>query len=340
MEVTVRVDVVADQDSPERTVNRIISEHEDSNIVLKQLHRQIPLRTNRELDLEEVKKWARDDEADFLIVVTEIPRRSGGKPTISAIYVDEALAIISMPAFGVVRRRAKLEKVLLGSINILSRGGVGAEIQSDLRPFRVSQLERAEGPVIISAPWWVPGRSVLVLGMVMMNEPLKTLPKMTGALAAAAATGAFGIFYSTIWEMADALPSWRLGLITATVVLLMSAWLVISNGLWGRGKRNGSVTEAAMYNAAVIVTLIMSVSLLYVVLFIGILLTGLVVIEAGYMADTLGEEVRFTNYVDIAWLAASMGTVAGSLGSNFDNEADIRRLTHGRREALRMHEED
>ena len=46
------------------------------------------------------------------------------------------------------------------------------------------------------------------------------------------------------------------------------------------------------------------------------------------------------NYVDIAWLAASMGTVAGSLGSNFDSEADIRRLTQGRREALRMNDED
>lgn len=336
----VRVDIVADQGSPERGVAAIIAGHKDSDLELKQLHRQIPLRTNGELDLQGVKEWARDDEADFLIIVTEIPRRAGGQPTISSIHIDEDLAVISMPALGVFRARAKLEKVLKGSIEILKVSGVDAQTQAALRPFRVEQAEHPEYPVIITAPSWVAGRILLVMGMVAINEPLKTLPKMTGALAAAAATGAFGIFYSTIWQMADALPAWRLGLITVTVILLMSVWLITSNRLWEQNRRYGSLTEAAMYNASVVLSILMSVSLLYIALFAGIFLTGLVVIEAGYMEAVIGEEVTYMNYVDIAWLAASMGTVAGSLGSNFDSEADIRRLTQGRREALRMNDED
>ena len=336
----VRVDIVADQGSPERGVAAIIAGHKDSDLELKQLHRQIPLRTNGELDLQGVKEWARDDEADFLIIVTEIPRRAGGQPTISSIHIDEDLAVISMPALGVFRARAKLEKVLKGSIEILKASGVDAQTQAALRPFRVEQAEHPEYPVIITAPSWVPGRILLVMGMVAINEPLKTLPKMTGALAAAAATGAFGIFYSTIWQMADALPAWRLGLITVTVILLMSVWLITSNRLWEQNRRYGSLTEAAMYNASVVLSILMSVSLLYIALFAGIFLTGLVVIEAGYMEAVIGEEVTYMNYVDIAWLAASMGTVAGSLGSNFDSEADIRRLTQGRREALRMNDQD
>jgi len=331
-----RVDVVADQGHPERALAAIIADHDDPDIELKQLHRQIPLRPNGELDLEGVRSWARDDEAHFLIIITEIPRRSGGTPTIASIYLDEDLAIISMPALGVLRKKARLKKTLLGSIDILARGGARSEIRSQLSPFRVDSATTPDTMVAIRAPRWVPGRIVLVFGMVAMNEPMKTLPKMTGALAAAAAASAFGIFYSTIWQMAGALPEWRLGLITVTVILLMTVWLMASNGLWDRGRRHGSITEAAMYNASAVATLLMSVTLLYVTLFVGIFLTGLVVIEAGYMESVIGRGVTYWNYIEIAWLSASMGTVAGSLGSNFDDEDDIQRLTHGRREALRM----
>lgn len=35
-------------------------------------------------------------------------------------------------------------------------------------------------------------------------------PQLSSVLAAASATGAFGIFYSSIWQMSDALSWWRL----------------------------------------------------------------------------------------------------------------------------------
>src|SRR5699024_5490588 len=153
-----------------RGVASIIAGHKDSDLELKQLHRQIPLRTNGELDLQGVKEWVRADEADLLIIVTEIPRRAGGQPTICSINIHEDLAVISMPALGDFRARAKLEKVLKGSIEILKASGVDAQTQAALRPFRVEQAEHPEYPVIITAPSWVPGRILLVMGMVAINE--------------------------------------------------------------------------------------------------------------------------------------------------------------------------
>src|SRR5690606_26889291 len=52
-----------------------------------------------------------------------------------------------------------------------------------------------------------------VLGMVMTNAPWATVRKLSSALAAASAAGAFGIFYSSIWQMAAALSTPRLLLI-------------------------------------------------------------------------------------------------------------------------------
>lgn len=45
-------------------------------------------------------------------------------------------------------------------------------------------------------------------------------------------------------------------------------------------------------------------------------------------------------YLDIAWLSAAMGVVAGALGSSFDNDTDLRNLTHGQRERQRMFTEE
>ena len=75
---------------------------------------------------------------------------------------------------------------------------------------------------------------------------------------------------------------------------------------------------------------------LYAGLVVLILLAGLVVIDPEFMAATLGTgEVGFTNYLDIAWMSAAMGVVAGALGSSFDSQTDLRRLTHGQRERQR-----
>ncbi|WP_182353742.1 hypothetical protein [Flaviflexus huanghaiensis] len=334
-----KVDVVADYGPPERTVSKILKESDFEGV--RQVHRQLPLRPNGELDLDGVMQWAAEDRADLLIVVTETPRRTGPRPKIAGIYVDEGLAIISLPALGVVNVQHKLEKVIATTISIYRRGQLTGEHKSALWPYRVGYgRSKSETRIFVHAPRVVPGRFLLVLGMVKMNEPIKTLPKLTSALAAAAATSAFGIFYGSIWQMADALPTARLAAIALTVIVLMAGWLISSNRLWNRGRRYGSIAEGAMYNAAVVVTILMSVVLLYLALFIGVLLAGLIIIEAGYLSDVLGEKATFRHYLDIAWLAASMGTVAGALGSNFDSDDDIKQLTHGRREALRMEERD
>lgn len=58
-------------------------------------------------------------------------------------------------------------------------------------------------------------------------------------------------------------------------------------------------------------------------------------IDPDYMAGIMEEPVGLSNYVDLAWLGAAMGVVAGGLGTSFDESTDLRQLTHGRREMQR-----
>lgn len=79
-------------------------------------------------------------------------------------------------------------------------------------------------------------------------------------------------------------------------------------------------------------TLLICVALLYALLVCAILFGGLIIIEPGFVAETIGvPDVRLTNYLDIAWLSATMGVVAGALGSSVDSDEDVRSLTHARR---------
>lgn len=171
--------------------------------------------------------------------------------------------------------------------------------------------------------------------MVAANEPLWALPKLSGVFAAAAATGAFGIFFSTIWEMATFLPVWRLAVVSVIAVSILVLWLLLANNLWERSASVGGKRESLMYNASTVVSLMVSVAALYLLLFGGILAVGLLLIDPQFMTDSIREEARFTNYAHIAWLSASMGTVAGAIGSNFDSDASLTNLTQGSREYQR-----
>ena len=300
------------------------------------VHQQslIPLRSDHTLDLEAVQAWARDDEADLTIIVTEIPRMAGRRPKLSELHFDERMAIISLPALGPIAIRSALRRELRRCVDALlhnsldearDKAGLSTEVQD----------QRGRESFYTTPKGLLPGRSWTTLGMVAANEPLAALPKLSGVFAAAAATGAFGIFFSTIWEMATFLPVWRLAVAASIAVVLIVLWLILANRLWDRpGSMNGK-REALMYNASTIVSLTFSVAVLYLSLFTAILLVGLLLIDPEFMADTIGEEANFSNYVDIAWLSASMGTVAGAVGSNFDSQANLRNLTQGSREAQR-----
>lgn len=293
----------------------------------------IPLREDATLDLDEVKNWARDDDADFTVVVTEIPRMAGKRPKRAELHFADSLAIISLPALGPTRVRHCLRRELRTCLDAL-RYDSAEDVERHVGFSSRVERQKGEETVFTTAPRFVPARTWTTLGMVANNEPLWSLPKLSGLFSAAAATGAFGIFFSTIWEMATFLPQWRLAGVSVIAVAVMVSWLMFSNRLWDRSGPGGK-REAFMYNVSTVISLLVSVGILYLLLFGAILAVGLLLIDPEFLGDTIGDEATLASYVDIAWLSASMGTVAGAIGSNFDNDADLRNLTQGSREKQR-----
>ena len=269
-----------------------------------------------------------------VVLLTEMPRHAQGSPMIAELYPEEDLAVVSCPTLGVLRPRHRL----IGAVMACAHRclGVDRPLGAEAREDRWNRWQPGpEGTQRLLAHT-VTGGPRTVAGMVAANDPWRTAPRLSSALAAAAGVGAFGIFYSSIWEMSDALSVARLTLIGVLAVTLMVAWLLLSNRLWDRPVREHLGPVVMLYNLSTVVTLCMCVLALYVTLFLLILLGGLIVIDPDFMASVLGRQPDLGNYVRIAWMSSAMGVVAGALGSSFDAETDLRRLTHGQRERQRV----
>lgn len=275
------------------------------------------------------------ERVDATLLLTEMPRRAEGRALIAETLPDRAIASVSLPTLGVLSSRERLVAVFLASVAQLMGGDPEQknEHRRSLRWARWTAATEGRGAQL-RAPRVV-GAVRTILGMVATNAPWRAAPKLSSALAAASATGAFGIFYNSIWQMSAALSTPRLLLIGLLAMTLMVLWLMVGNRLWERPVQDDPTTVLVYYNLSTVLTLFLCVLALYLALAALILGASLVVIDPDFMSEILGEQATFTRYVDIAWLSAALGVVAGGLGASFDDETDLRQLTHGRREGLR-----
>ncbi|GAA1458180.1 hypothetical protein [Williamsia maris] len=301
--------------------------------VIQSVH-LVRLRSDDTIDYVRARTAAPGPDPHAIVVVTEIPRYTPRRPLISEVFVDARLAVISSPTLGAWATKRRLRIALTQSARLLCEP-VAADERRRI-PFRGSRWTIAE-----SGPSQLYAQTVFswlrtVLGMISTNEPLKTVPRLSSALAAAAAAGAFGIFYNSIWQMASYLPSWRLLLFTFLAIIILMGWLVLSNGLWDRTAQTRYAQVTFLYNMSTLATLFVCVLTLYATLFVAILLGGAALIDPQFMELILGRPVGVSDYINLAWLSSTMGVVAGGVGSSFDSETDLRRLTHGRRERERF----
>ncbi|HEX7350901.1 hypothetical protein [Brachybacterium sp.] len=325
------------EDTLERELNSIYGPPIDLQVQTATLR----LQPDDTLDLSQALEQSRTfGDPDAVLLLTEIPRVHDGAPLIAEIFPEHNIAVISCPTLGVFTTRRRILDALLSCT---------LRMRPTHEPRDSSRFERgwahwqdaddADDHQKLTGSRVVGGVRT-VAGMVRGNEPLRTVPKLSSALAAASATGAFGVFYSSIWSMSMYLTTQRLLSIGVLAVLAITGWLIIGNRLWDAPKNQGLARVVLLYNLSTVLTLLMVGSLLYLALVAVIFLSAVIVIDPDYLAEILQRDASVVRYLDIAWLSAAMGVVAGALGASFDEDADLRTLTHGQRERQRRYAED
>ncbi len=275
---------------------------------------------------------------DYLVYLTDLPKYANSDPMISSVNTEYGSAMISLPALGVLRKN-RVKRVLLQTIGVLH----GTANARSLGLGRVSAATRDLSPERnIPAPEanqnsyetlkGIRGRVQLLAGMVRGNRPWRILPGLSGAMAAATATGAFGVFYTSMWSMADYLSSPRLAAISLLSIAIMTIWLIAHNDLWERPLGGRRTERRVSYNLATVITILLAVFAMYLGLFTVIFGGALIIIDNEFLAVQLGHPASIDKYLNLAWLSASLGTIAGALGSSLDNEQAVKKATFSSRE--------
>lgn len=248
---------------------------------------------------------------DLMLCVTDLPTQDHSRPVIADINTEHGVALASLPAIGWLRLRSHARDTAVHLIGVMAKqtlrlsiNGMGGEHRLRRRPTELvspvrqvpSGHEHCDMHLALAG---IRGRARLLFGMVRDNRPWRLIPSLSKAIAASAGAAAFGIFYSTIWNLADALTTQRLAMINFFAIALMVGWLIIYNSMWERPNGRQDMQKTTMYNLATIITLFVGVACMYLVLFAVMLLGALAVISSEYLQSQLGHPVTAADYLTL-----------------------------------------
>ncbi|MPV38035.1 hypothetical protein [Georgenia subflava] len=294
----------------------------------------LPLTAAGDIPLvEHAPRLLEDHGWDAVVYLTDLPRRHDTEPMLAEVGPEARAALVSLPVLGAWRVTARTRALLVPLIHSLMDRNEDAA--AAVRAAGGTAEPTSSGsPRYLIRPSWM-DRMRLLAGMVRNNRPGRLLAALSSTGAAGVGTGAFGIFYATIWTMADSLPPARLALISVAVIMALSFWLIFYNGMWTTDRGIDDQGNPWSDNAATVITVLLSVALMYVVLYLVLLGAALTIITTEYLTSQLHRPASVLDHLRLTWLAASLGMMGGAIGSNFDSDQAIRAATYSRREQER-----
>jgi uncharacterized membrane protein len=257
---------------------------------------------------------------DLAVCLTDLPLRIQGRLVVADASVTHRVALICLPALGPrhpsERAREAVIRVVEGLVDPRRDwgGDGGADVDDELR-LTASRLV---------------GRVRLLAGMVRANRPWRLAVNMTRALTAALSTVAIVSVNSQIWQL-EARLSWPrlLAICLGSIVALIIA-LIVAHDLW-RTPGTTAREQDVLFNAVTLITLTIGVLCLYAALFVANLLAALLVVDSHLLASQAGHPVGFSDYLRLSWMASSLATVGGALGSGLESDDSVRAAAYGYR---------
>lgn len=355
----IRIGLIAAPELPKEIANEIVNQLPD--ILSKDIERNVecnvdivvdPLtgaaETHKEIidagmDIKEENSW------DFAVCLTDLPLFSEKDTVLSDINFQENIARVSLPAFGFTPMRSRVKRTVIQIIRELYKHDMKEEREKSKseNPFRFSPIRRITSPVgmnetdirYILKPR-INGLLRLLLGMTRANQPWSIISSFKPIIAIAFATGAYVLVFPTLWELSAAFTLTRLISLMLVAILSMVIWMITSHNLWEPKRFKSKDKLRHLYNEVTISTLLLAVLFYYVVLFVIFLMavSFFVPPELFISKASLDGSVELKNFIDLAWLATSVATLAGSIGAGVENEELVRNVAYGYRQKQRYNQ--
>ena len=286
--------------------------------------------------LKEQHQW------DYVICLTDLPSISDNKVVISDYNSEKQVVMLSLPSLGVIDLKRKLIKTVTSLIEQLyyekpkSKNAPHPFVRMKaVEPEEdESSKERYINTLFIMS--WIQ----LVAGLTRANQPWKNIFNFKKIISVAFATGTYISIFSMPWELSVIYSPFRLILLMVIAIVGMAGWLFYAHQLLERKTAKSQRVYRYIYNSTTLVTLSMITLINYFILYIllAISITLFVPVDLFNSWTSAKAQFTFTNYLRLIWFVASLGLLAGAMGSTVENEEKIRRITYSYRQYHRYKE--
>jgi hypothetical protein len=276
---------------------------------------------------------------DLVICLTDIPLRSDGRPLTAHASATDGVALISVPALGVIDVEGRVREAALDLIAALV--GESAEEDADSRERVRDRLQELAAPIgtpqirddntirFSNAVIW--GNLRLLVGMVRANHPWRVAIKLSRAVVAALGTAAYVLASTGFWTLASHMTWPRLLGLSIAALVVTSVALIAAHDLWEHSARPQTRERVVLFNAVTTLTIAIGVLTLYLALLAFSVIGSFSLIPQGALQDEIGSNPTYGDYLQLAWLATSLATLAGALGSLVESDLAVRDAAYGYR---------
>jgi hypothetical protein len=291
--------------------------------------------------VEAARERLREQGWDFGVCITDIPLRSGGRPVTALASATHRIGIVSIPALGAAELENRVREEVVHVIEGLLGETVGSEEGGQERDSRMERrLEEltSEGRFNVKGQGTVRfavgtlrGNLKLLLGMVRANNPWTVIARLSRALAGALGTAAASLAAATVWVVADFMTWPRLLGLSFGTILATTVAIIIAHRLWEHSERDVDREQVTLFNLVTAITLLVGCIALYGALFLATLICAAALIPPGAMESQVSHSTDAFLWVKLAWLAASLATIGGALGSVVESNLAVREAAYRQR---------
>lgn len=319
--------------------------------------------------MRELGKVKEEENWDLIISITDLPIFFQRRLIVADADVKKNIAYISIPALGAAPVKKRVREAIIQLVDEMHHGaaseyreeregehsGGKADLvekttvnksSRDLTKRRftewISPIKRqsfARENSDVDVRYLVESRFSgfirMITGMVLANRPWTIFPAFKKVLAAAFATGAYGLIFPNLWLLANAYSTTRLITMMMVAITAMVAWIIVVHHLWEKKQDNHSSYLANLYNVVTALTLGIGVVFYYMMLYGIFLITVFLFIPPLMLEYELGRDVGVGIFFVIAWLVTSVATLVGAIGAGLESENTILKATYGHRQQIR-----
>ena len=310
------------------------SNHTEWRTTVRQADPAEPSAESAEL-LDSVRRRLLEGGWEVGLGLTELPLRSNGQPVTAEANSQMGVGLISVPALGGRNVDERLCRAAVAVVDGLAGGDGGVrDLASPLADARAHN----DGSVRFMTAA-LRGNLRLLAGTVRANQPSRVVTRLSRALAGALGTGAFALASSNVWSLADG-TSWPrlVGLALLSIVMTVVA-LILTHHLWERADHPRARERVVVFNIATVITMAMGVAILYLGLLALTVLGGIALIPPDVFKQQVGHGAGMPDYLQLAFLVATLATIGGALGSLVESDLSVRSAAQRSTEAAEDQDE-